>query len=44
MKVEIEPELAEKLEDLVRRSESIAPVSVESLVNMAVESFIEGAG
>lgn len=43
MKIEVEDALVEKLEGVVRDSEGIAPVSVESLVNIAVEAFIEGA-
>ncbi len=41
--VTLDAEHYEALEDFVRRSEGIAPVSVESLVGMALDGFIKGA-
>jgi hypothetical protein len=42
--VEVEEALVQRMEEFVRKSEGLAPVSVESLTNMAVEAFLEGAG
>lgn len=44
MNIDIEPELAERINRMVAASEGIAPVSAESIVHMAVEAFLEGAG
>jgi len=41
--VPVEPEQYATLEELVRRSDKVLPVSVESLVGMALDAFIEGA-
>lgn len=44
MNIEIEEPLAARIEELVRQADGIAPVSAESIVHMAVEAFLEGAG
>lgn len=41
--VVLEPEIYKKLTALVRESEGIMPVSVESLVHMALDAFTDGA-
>lgn len=40
--IHLEADLAEKLQEAVDASEGILPVSVESLVHMAVEAFLDG--
>lgn len=40
--IHLEADLAEKLQKVVDASEGILPVSVESLVHMAVEAFLDG--
>lgn len=44
MLIEIEPEIAARVERVVEASDGIAPVSPESIVHMALEAFLEGAG
>lgn len=42
MNVEIEPEMAKRIEAAVAASNGIVPISAESLVHMALDAFMEG--